>query len=196
MGPGQQADSQNFQVDLGGMVELLSRNLYSGPRVFVRELLQNGFDAITARRELELEGSPARIRFITDNQRGVPEYYRYWHWANPRRGGDAAIPQSEGRRNATSLGWLAASFWGSLASVCCRVSWFRWRSRCFPVPPSQMHQRMWCCGRAGRMAPGPCARRCQEEVPAELQGPGTTDMFICCSRSGCWRPGCRKRIKK
>ena len=67
MGPGQQADSQNFQVDLGGMVELLSRNLYSGPRVFVRELLQNGFDAITARRELEPEGSPARIRFITDN---------------------------------------------------------------------------------------------------------------------------------
>lgn len=56
MGPGQQADSQNFQVDLGGMVELLSRNLYSGPRVFVRELLQNGFDAITARRELEPEG--------------------------------------------------------------------------------------------------------------------------------------------
>ena len=27
MAPGQQADSQNFQVDLGGMVELLSRKI-------------------------------------------------------------------------------------------------------------------------------------------------------------------------
>ena len=28
-----------FQVDLRGMVDLLSRVLYSGPRVYVRELL-------------------------------------------------------------------------------------------------------------------------------------------------------------
>lgn len=31
------------------MVDLLSRHLYSGPQVYVRELLQNGVDAITAR---------------------------------------------------------------------------------------------------------------------------------------------------
>ena len=42
-----------FQVDLRGMVDLLSRNLYSGPRVYVRELLQNCVDAISARRELD-----------------------------------------------------------------------------------------------------------------------------------------------
>lgn len=42
-----------FQVDLHGIVEILSRHLYSSPRVFVRELLQNGVDAITARRELD-----------------------------------------------------------------------------------------------------------------------------------------------
>ncbi|MDO5677674.1 MAG: HSP90 family protein [Propionibacteriaceae bacterium] len=54
-----------FRVDLGGMVELLSRNLYSGPRVFVRELLQNATDAITARQETE-PGLAGRIRFITD----------------------------------------------------------------------------------------------------------------------------------
>ena len=41
--------SQNFSVDLHGMVELLSNHLYSGPQVFVRELLQNGVDALTAR---------------------------------------------------------------------------------------------------------------------------------------------------
>ncbi|MEQ8821665.1 MAG: HSP90 family protein [Sumerlaeia bacterium] len=39
-----------FQVDLGGVIDLLSNHLYSGPEVFVRELLQNGLDAIRARR--------------------------------------------------------------------------------------------------------------------------------------------------
>jgi molecular chaperone HtpG len=38
-----------FQVDLRGMIDLLSEHLYSGPEVFVRELLQNSVDAITAR---------------------------------------------------------------------------------------------------------------------------------------------------
>ena len=42
-----------FQVDLHGIVEILSRHLYSSPRVFVRELLQNGVDAITARRTVD-----------------------------------------------------------------------------------------------------------------------------------------------
>lgn len=39
-----------FQVDLRGMVDLLSHHLYGSPRVYVRELLQNAVDAITARR--------------------------------------------------------------------------------------------------------------------------------------------------
>lgn len=37
-----------FQVDLRGIVDLLSHHLYSGPEVFVRELLQNAVDALTA----------------------------------------------------------------------------------------------------------------------------------------------------
>ena len=44
---------QNFQVNLGGVIRLLSDHLYSGPEVFIRELLQNGVDAITARRLVE-----------------------------------------------------------------------------------------------------------------------------------------------
>ena len=44
---------QNFQVNLGGVITLLSDHLYSGPDVFVRELLQNSVDAITARRKLD-----------------------------------------------------------------------------------------------------------------------------------------------
>ncbi|WP_433141804.1 HSP90 family protein [Actinomadura nitritigenes] len=38
-----------FQVDLRGVVDLLSRHLYASPRVYLRELLQNAVDAITAR---------------------------------------------------------------------------------------------------------------------------------------------------
>jgi molecular chaperone HtpG len=38
-----------FQVDLRGVVDLLSHHLYSSPRVFARELLQNAADALTAR---------------------------------------------------------------------------------------------------------------------------------------------------
>ena len=42
------SSEEKFRVDLGGIVELLSRNLYSGSDVYLRELLQNGVDAITA----------------------------------------------------------------------------------------------------------------------------------------------------
>ena len=46
-------DLHAFQVDLRGVVDLLSRHIYSSPRVYLRELLQNGRDAITARAELD-----------------------------------------------------------------------------------------------------------------------------------------------
>jgi molecular chaperone HtpG len=41
----------NFKVNLGGMIDILSNHLYSSPKVFVRELLQNGTDAISARQK-------------------------------------------------------------------------------------------------------------------------------------------------
>ena len=41
-----------FQIHLRGIIDLLSKHLYSGPEVFVRELLQNGVDAIRARQKL------------------------------------------------------------------------------------------------------------------------------------------------
>ncbi len=49
--------SHTFQVDLRGVVDLLSHHLYGSPRVYIRELLQNAADAITAR-SLD-EGEPA-----------------------------------------------------------------------------------------------------------------------------------------
>lgn len=45
-----------FQVNLKGLITLLSENLYSGPRVYVRELLQNAVDAIRARAIAEGRG--------------------------------------------------------------------------------------------------------------------------------------------
>lgn len=50
-----------FQVDLRGVVDLLSRHLYSSPRVYVRELLQNACDAIVARRAGD-PAAPGRVR--------------------------------------------------------------------------------------------------------------------------------------
>jgi molecular chaperone HtpG len=42
-----------FQINLRGIIDLLSHHLYSGPEVFVRELLQNATDAIQARKKLD-----------------------------------------------------------------------------------------------------------------------------------------------
>ncbi|WP_353706729.1 HSP90 family protein [Cellulosimicrobium sp. ES-005] len=58
--PGGEATAA-FQVDLRGVVDLLARHLYSSPRVYLRELLQNGVDAITARVALEGPEAPSRI---------------------------------------------------------------------------------------------------------------------------------------
>lgn len=51
---------ERFSVDLGGIVSLLSTNLYSGPQVYLRELIQNGLDAITA------SGRPGTLTITTD----------------------------------------------------------------------------------------------------------------------------------
>lgn len=53
-------DESPFLVDLRGVVDLLSHHLYSSPRVYLRELVQNGVDALTARRAHE-PSAPGRI---------------------------------------------------------------------------------------------------------------------------------------
>ncbi|UIZ92353.1 HSP90 family protein [Corynebacterium sp. CNCTC7651] len=50
-----------FQVNLGGLVEVLSQHLYSGPQVYLRELVQNAADAVAAR-QLEDPDAPATVR--------------------------------------------------------------------------------------------------------------------------------------
>lgn len=56
------AGNYSFQVDLKGIIRLLSENLYSSEDVFLRELLQNGVDAIEARRGEEPGFAEGRIR--------------------------------------------------------------------------------------------------------------------------------------
>lgn len=53
-----ESDSRVFQVDLRGLVDLLSHHLYSSPRVYVRELLQNAVDATTARLAVQPDARP------------------------------------------------------------------------------------------------------------------------------------------
>ena len=50
-----------FQVNLGGMLDILSNHLYKSPDVFLRELLQNGIDAITLRKKRQPEWCGGRI---------------------------------------------------------------------------------------------------------------------------------------
>ena len=66
-------DSFLFQVNLGGMIDILSNHLYSSPDVFVRELLQNAVDAIAAKR-LRLPQNTDRneITLTLTEENGVP----------------------------------------------------------------------------------------------------------------------------
>jgi len=84
-------ENRNFKVDLGGVLEILSKNLYSSPKVFIRELMQNAVDAITARKaadkvpeyygkgavHVELYGSPNSVEppklMVTDDGIGLTE---------------------------------------------------------------------------------------------------------------------------
>ena len=62
--------SHAFQVDLHGIVDLFAHHLYSSPRVYLRELLQNAVDAITARRMAEPH-CPATVRLKPDGNGGL-----------------------------------------------------------------------------------------------------------------------------
>jgi molecular chaperone HtpG len=62
-----------FQVDLRGLVDLLSRHLYRSPDVYIRELLQNTVDAVGARRRLEAGVAGAVEIEVVEPADGPPE---------------------------------------------------------------------------------------------------------------------------
>ena len=65
-------DNFVFQVNLGGMIDILSNHLYSSPDVFVRELLQNAVDAIAAKRKQQ-QGGKDEICLILSEENGRPQ---------------------------------------------------------------------------------------------------------------------------
>jgi molecular chaperone HtpG len=42
----------HFNVNFKGLIDLLSNHLYSTPNIYIRELIQNAVDAITARKKI------------------------------------------------------------------------------------------------------------------------------------------------
>ena len=71
----------NFQVNLAGILKVLSDSLYSSWEVFLRELLQNSNDAIVARQAIEqfspsiqvnyFENANERVVLVKDNGIGL-----------------------------------------------------------------------------------------------------------------------------
>ena len=61
-----------FQINLRGIIDLLSNHLYSSPDVFVRELLQNGVDAIVEVERLK--------RIVGIKNVSINEYYFQGHF--------------------------------------------------------------------------------------------------------------------
>lgn len=64
--PDERRDTYHFQVNLGGMLDILSNHLYKSPDVFLRELLQNGVDAITLRQKAEPDWTGGRITITVE----------------------------------------------------------------------------------------------------------------------------------
>lgn len=57
------SSADKFQVDLAGIIRLLGDSLYSGPHVVIRELCQNGLDAVTQRGD-DVDERPA-VQLVT-----------------------------------------------------------------------------------------------------------------------------------
>ena len=75
-------NNYSFSVNLGGMIDILSNHLYSSPKVFLRELLQNSADAVSLRKQLDASYTEPQIDIriekehsltFTDNGAGLTE---------------------------------------------------------------------------------------------------------------------------
>ncbi|HOX59072.1 MAG TPA: HSP90 family protein [Candidatus Paceibacterota bacterium] len=61
-----------FQVNLQAIIDLLSNHLYSGPQVYIRELLQNAVDATAARSALDPSHKGEILIEVVPGREGVP----------------------------------------------------------------------------------------------------------------------------
>ena len=126
---------EQFRVDLRGLVDVLSHHLYSSERIYLRELVQNARDAITARAEFDhtvdglIEIEPAwgtDPLVVRDNGIGLT--------ADDMRTLLSMIGSTSKRDDFAMARRIS---WGSSASACCPVSSSptpsRW-CRARPVP--------------------------------------------------------------
>src|SRR5579884_3323758 len=60
-----------FGIHLDGIIEVLARNLYADPDVFVREMIQNAHDAILKRRATQASRLRGRIDVAIDAERNA-----------------------------------------------------------------------------------------------------------------------------
>lgn len=67
-------ENYRFKVNLGGMIEILSDHLYSSPDVYIRELLQNGVDAITARKQIDKDFNDEKIKINLEPGKALTFY--------------------------------------------------------------------------------------------------------------------------
>ena len=81
---------EQFQVDLRGIVDLLSQHLYSSNRVYLRELMQNARDAIAARAQLE-PGLAGSIEIVPARGQRPARRQGQRHRAHRRRHAAAAV---------------------------------------------------------------------------------------------------------
>lgn len=63
-----------FQVNLGGIIDLLSNHTYSSPEVYIRELLQNGADAIVARKQIDPDYGGSMNISVTTSETGTDHF--------------------------------------------------------------------------------------------------------------------------
>ena len=64
-------ENYQFSVDLGGMISILSEHLYSSPDVFLRELIQNGADAISMRTGAEKRYISGEINITVEKDKSI-----------------------------------------------------------------------------------------------------------------------------
>lgn len=64
-------NEHHFNVNLGGMIDILSNHLYSTPKVFLRELLQNAVDAVSFRKGIDKKYSSPEINIFVETNKSL-----------------------------------------------------------------------------------------------------------------------------
>ena len=122
------SQESRFQVNLAGMIDILSNHLYSDQNVYIRELLQNGTDAIRARRlwDADFDAGEIQVELLQDKASGSKTLV----FADNGIGLTAEEvssfgPPSPALPKARKILVPSASkaLLAVLASACCRVLW-------------------------------------------------------------------------